>query len=335
MSGSFIRWLLETRGAEPLCSLYRDADFDRAYGRPVTELIAAWERWVDGLDLPAEAQALAAQRFAGKAIFYRTCPLEVARLEQEAGERLAAGEVDAARDLYERVAGFVPDDPDKRLPLLRLAADRGERALAEAAHAAYLAVGGRNAATDAHALVLVSDARWRDGEAAAAARGYVEAAQTPQDEDRWRNTLIKALVAGDPAREPILGPYLLSGGGDDDEAIAYLIDASLDLPGDPVVLYLLARRHALTGRHAEAARLLQTTIAALSGPDPAGAAWRSFARREAWRLLGHARFALGELGSAAGAFDEAARIAVLGGQRDRLLDWAARARWKAARDAGR
>jgi len=330
LSGSFIRWLIETRGPERFQRLYRDADWQAAYGQSVTELVAEWEAWVDAVPVDDVGQALATQRFSGKGIFYRTCPLEVARLEQRAAERLAAGDQDEAVELYEDVVHFVPNDPQKRLPLLRVASLSGDAEAATAIADGYRELEGRNVVVDAYVTELLSDARWRAGDVSAAAAGYRAIAGAPQSEDRWRNVLVKLAVAEDPRREPILGPYLLSGGGVDDEALAYLAGALGDLPEDGLTLYLLARRHALAGHDEEATRLFRTTLGVLPADD--AGAWVPFVRRESWRLLGHALFDLDRLDEAREAFQQVVALAPHGGTQAKYRDWVERTRWKTARD---
>lgn len=332
MSGSFIRWLLETRGAEAFERLYGDADFEAAYETPIGALIAEWETWVDAMTLPEEAEALAAARFSGKAIFHRTCPIEITLLERRAGQLTAAGRREEALAVHRVITGHVPEDARKRLPILALHAAAGDADGARAAHADYLALGGRDETTDARAAELLADALWRSGDRAGAAAGYAALAETPQEEDRWRNVLVKAFVAADPEREPVLGPYLLGGGGPHDDAIAYLIEATADFPGDGLTLYLLGRRYASAGRHEEATRVLAQAIAHLPRGDDAPR-WAPLVTREAWRLRGHGLFDLGALDDARAAFAEVVAASPYEGVRDRYRDWIARASWKAARAA--
>ncbi len=334
MSGSFIRWLIDTRGVVAFKACYAQADFAAAYGAPVEALLTEWEGFVDAAPLPEPALALARDRFSGKAVFFRVCPLEVARLEGQARRLAASGHADQAMAVYEEVVGFVPDAPHKRLPILSLLAGAGRADEAVAAHEGYLALDGRNPVLDARAAELVGDALWRSGRVAEAAALYAAVADTPQPEDRWRNVRVKAAVAADPEREPILGPYLLGGGGAAEQALAYLADATLELGDDPLVVYLMGRRLALEGRHEEAVAALRQALARLEARAAEGASappWLPWVYRETWRLVGHALFDAGRLAEAGEAFEEAARRAPWDGLRDRYLDWAARARWKAAR----
>lgn len=328
LAGSFVRWLLDARGVARFRRCYADADFLAAYGVGVEQLATEWGAFVDAVPLSADAEALARARFSGKAVLYRTCPLEVAQLERDAGRRLAGGDTDGAIALYDRVAGFVPDDPAKRVPAIVLSAGRGDVGETTRRAAEYRALDGRNEVTDARVAELVADATWRAGDAAAAARAYAAVATAPQSEDRRRNVLVKGAVAESPDLEPILGPYLLSGGGGNAEAIDYLIEAFGDLPNQPLVVYLLGRRMAQAGRDVDAARLLERTLTLARGrTDP----WVPSVVRETWALLARARFDAGELTLALPAFEQAAALAAHDGTRDELLDWAARVRWKQAR----
>jgi len=334
LSGSFIRWLIDTHGAEPFLRAYCDADFEAAFGVPLTELLVGWERHVDAVEVPPDAEALARARFSGRAVLLRTCPLEVARMERTAAELVAGGRIDEALAVYHRVVGFVPYDPTKRLPILALHARRGEVADARAAHASYLGLEGRNEVFDARAEELLADAIWRAGDAAEAAARYLRLVDVPQDEDRRRSVMVKASVAASSDAEPILGPYLLDSGGAHDEAIDYLIEAVADLPDDLLATYLLGRRLAQARRDEEASRVLVQTLARLDAAPSESPAWRSWVVRESWRLLAHAHLRLERFEEAHDAFLQAADRSVHDGTRARHQDWAARARWRAER-AGR
>src|SRR5690606_14520895 len=47
-AGSFVRWLVEERGAGAFARVYRDGDFHAAYGTALPALVAEWEAWLDG-----------------------------------------------------------------------------------------------------------------------------------------------------------------------------------------------------------------------------------------------------------------------------------------------
>lgn len=325
LSGSFIRWLMDTQGPARFERVYRDGDFEGVYGVPLPQLVSDWGAFVDALKVPDDAAGLATGRYNTVAVFYRPCGLDVARTESEAAKRSAAGDRDGAREAYEQVVAWIPKDPQKRLPLLSLAVSGNDLATAERIFADYMALTeGRNPVSDAYATELLADVRWRTGDVDAAAKLYASVAGTPSPEDRRRNILVKAWVAADKAHQ-IVGSYLLDG------QLGTLDKVAAALPNDPLVDYLVGRRRALDRKLDEAIPLLEASTRDL--PDDAFAPWVPWVRRETWRLLGQARFDAKRYAEAAAAFETFARLTPYGGDRARYLDWAERARWKMARES--
>ncbi|HRE91358.1 MAG TPA: hypothetical protein PK095_19735, partial [Myxococcota bacterium] len=209
--GSFVRHLEDAHGIESLRDVYADADFERVYGRPVEALVADWERFVDGLEVPDDAAGLATGRFNSVAIQYRPCGLDVARVEQEA-QRLASDTktLNEARERYAKVVAWIPEDAQKRLPLLRLA-QRDGLAAVESAYAAYLAApNNHNMVSDAAAAELLADALTRAGDLDSAREIYLRVAESPQPEDKRRATLVKLALTSDPELATAL-PYVVDG----------------------------------------------------------------------------------------------------------------------------
>ncbi len=338
LSGSFIRYLLDTHGPAPFRALYGDGDFEAAYGRPLPALIAEWEAFIDGVPLPDDALALARERFDVKGIFHRTCPLEIARLEAQASALADAGEYDGAIALHRQIVRFVPKDARKRVPIVELLARRGDADGTQREVAELLALGNVDPVTRAYVRELSGDALWRAGKYLDALKLYQTLAAEPQSEDRLRNVLVKAAVLASGQREPILGPYLLGRGSRD--AVEYLVAAVADLPGDTLALYLLGRRLSSEDVHAEAVRVLRAVIAALDGadggPDRGRDPLDDALRRESLRLMARSLFYVGELEEAERAFLEAAQLSPKDGQRLWYQDWASRAQWlkKRLRTAG-
>jgi tetratricopeptide (TPR) repeat protein len=324
--------LLDTYGPAPFKAAYADADLAGAYGQPLERLVRGWEGFLDGLPLPKGARELARERFDRQGVFMRVCPLEIPRLEAEAGRQAAAGDLEAALATARRVVGFVPGEPRKRIAVVALLAKQGQPDAAAAEAKEVLAMGGAATATRAYVQELVADALWRAGRLDEALAAYRPAVALAQSEDRERTVAVKIAILERREREPILGPYLLGGGAGDD-AIDYLTGALADLPGDPLALYLLGRRLGQRERHAEAAQVLSGAIEGYAGDASEGAA---LVRREAWRLLGQALFFSDQLAAAQRAFTRAAAEAVDAGDRLSQRDWAARAAWVVARrEAGK
>ncbi|MGE3635970.1 MAG: hypothetical protein AB7P00_39045, partial [Sandaracinaceae bacterium] len=78
VSGSFVRWMMDTEGSASVRRLYLYG-WDEALGRPLEEAEADWRRFLaEQVDLPPEARALARARFEAPGIFGQICPHAIA-----------------------------------------------------------------------------------------------------------------------------------------------------------------------------------------------------------------------------------------------------------------
>jgi hypothetical protein len=324
-SGSFMRYLLERHGARPFARAYRDADFETAYEVPLSALSADWEAFLDRVELPRHAEMLAQERFDRPGVLHGMCPLVIPRFEAEAARLLALGQFEAAAEVTRRVVGFWPEHPPKRVLLVDALSRVPDPTRAAQEVEAALQETKPGPAIRARLQELLADARWRSGDLDAAAKGYLALVDEPATQDVRRNLLVKLTVVRDADREPILGPYLLGRG---DDAIAYLLDATVDLPNDPLLTYLLGRRYALEGHPAEAVAALDH---ALEGLDRDTSPPAPMLARESWRLLGSSLLQLGQYPRAEVAFETARLLAEAAGPRETMADWAARARWLGSR----
>ena len=332
LSGSFISWIIDRFGVAKLQHIYRDGDFEGATGQPLDALVVDWEAFLDGLQMPDDAAGLATGRFNTPAIHRRPCGLDVARVEAEAMQRRQANDAAGAREAYEQVVAWIPEDAQKRRPLVELAASTGDLAATREAYWAYLAVpGNRNPVDDATMTELMGDAVARKALAERAAldeayRLYASLRDTPQPEDRRRNTLVRIYLAADPTRAEVLLRYLLTSNK------TLLANAVTALPGEPLVDYLMGRRDYTEGRFAEALPRLQATVTALADVDATGdRAYVPWVRREAAHLVAKSLWALRDYRAAADAFRFVAGLTPYTGDRMRHLDWAERCEWTLAR----
>lgn len=131
-AGSFLRYLGETLGKERLRALYRDGDFERAFGASLPVLAAQYEAFLDSVPLEADAVNQAFGRFSRGSLFDRPCAREVGRLSSEA----AAAEPTRARPLIARCRQLQPDEPSHALAeaqlLRRLSETEAARRLLDA-----------------------------------------------------------------------------------------------------------------------------------------------------------------------------------------------------------
>ena len=296
LSGSFLRWLLDQHGPQPLLALYEEGDFQAVYGQPLGTLVESWERYLDGLDLPPHAVALAEARFRRPGIFHRICGLEIAQLNQDIREASRDGRWREAILLQEEVLSHRPTDIAGHLGLARLLVRVGDHERLERVLSEARGIEGLHAVAEARFRELEADALWRSGRIQEASAVYGLLASAPQSRDRLRNVLVKRDVSQHPELEPVFGPYLL-GGGAPDEATAYLTEAVADLPGQALPLYLLGRRHLQLGHREEGTRVLRHATSLLEGDEGLmgiSADTRDQLRAEARWILGRALILLGE-----------------------------------------
>src|SRR5690606_26066714 len=109
-AGSFIRWLIETHGAESFARAFRSGDFVAAYGAPLADLAAEWEVFLDGRPVSAEARALAETRLRRPSILSQSCARETAALRDDARQARASGDNLRAAELNRRILEVAPHD---------------------------------------------------------------------------------------------------------------------------------------------------------------------------------------------------------------------------------
>jgi hypothetical protein len=85
-AGSFVAWLLEEHGPGVVRAAYATADVAAAAGAPLAALEAEWNRHLDGIEVPPELGALAAERFRDPGLFGMRCARE--RAARVAGREL-------------------------------------------------------------------------------------------------------------------------------------------------------------------------------------------------------------------------------------------------------
>lgn len=321
-AGSFVRFLLERHGHEPVCGLYQDADFVAAYGAPVAELAEEWEAWLDdeeAVPLSEEELQLAKDVFDRPPVFLKVCALEVARYEREAGRAAARRRFDEAARILGVVAGFDPRNAEKRQSY-------GE-ALLRAGSLAAAATMFENVAEDPRASRVLrlraraslADVLWAEGDPGAAAARYQALLDEPLPSDERRLLEVKlAIAAGPPERAAALGELFLA------PLRPTVADARLTVwaethPDDAIAAYLLGRWRLGQGRFEAADAALTRALA--RGPLPDGVG------REALRLLGVARFLAGDLDRAGSPLERALELARWEGERVDIRNWLARLDW--------
>ena len=117
-AGSFVRYLLDTYGAEKLRALYRSGDdFAGVYDKPLSELEHEWRDMIAAITLPTDVIEGTRERFRVKSVFSRPCPHAVAARREAAENAAAFGDRDRAIHLMREVCSDAPEEPAYRLAL--------------------------------------------------------------------------------------------------------------------------------------------------------------------------------------------------------------------------
>jgi hypothetical protein len=315
-AGSLLAFLLERHGSPAVARLYRTADFEAAFGRPLGGLIADWHAFLDGLPRPPGLAAAARARFARPALIAVPCAREVASLEAAAWADAGHGQVAEACARLRRVSALTG-----RAWPLKSAGDLLARSGAlDEAEAAYLeatrAAGDGDPALLAALVAARADLAWRRDEPAAAVAGWLAASASGGERQERRLLEAKLAAIADPDLSGALRPWLL---GTADPAAGL---AALERLDRPLPAYLAARAHLSRGERAVALPML---LRAGSGPLPGLIALETrFLQAEALCLTG-------ETAAGAAGLAELHRDAVGGADRDRAGLGLRRCAFEAAR----
>ena len=325
LMGSFASYLIERYGVERFLAAYPRADFEGAYGRPVGELVAEWEGFVDGQALQDEVLPLAEFYFDRKSIFTKVCARTIAALRDEARDLSARRRLDEALSCYSQIVEFNPESAPYRLQLAAALrdAERLEEALAQVD--AALGVRKLPAVQRARAMRERGDLKWLKGDAEGAAADYRAGLgeALPWGTRRALAARLEAIEGGDGRSRELARSFLL--GRDRERALYDVTSWAWRAPGSGLASYLVGRQ--LWTRHAcaEATPWLERSLEAERAlPDVA-------VRMEALRLLGICRLREGDLDGARGAFEAIAAADVPGGIQVEARDWLERVEWRRGR----
>lgn len=323
VAGSFLRFLIDTRGIERFASLYRENDFVAAYGVTLDALVGEWERFIDQLPLTEAERILAEQRFREPGIFQRACVHATARLEKESLEEIEQGDLELAAERIGRVLRYDPGRVDLLLALARAEArlgrlDRAREIVLRARDARDVTQRAR-----AQAIEALADVEWAAGQRERAAQGYqsVLALHLSEDSDRLQQVRLEALRR--PAEiEGALRRYLT-----EDlplpRAMVLLAELAHGHPQDVILRYLYGKRLSLIDASEEAVREIQASLD-LQLPTPE-------LEREARATLARSLLRAGRFADAAARFDALAESSPSQAGALEAKDWAQRARMQLSR----
>lgn len=329
LAGSFLAYLLETRGTARLKTLYATGSLSEAYpDEGAATVIAAWEGFLKDrtlVPLSEEDLRLARFRYDVPSKFHRVCTLEIAGWERDAQAARAAGDNAEALRLYEKVAAYDAGNPGKRWQVLNALINDGKLDLALDAATGLLEDPAASKILRSRVRGRRADVMWLQGRDSEAAQAYLTLLGEPLDEGTRRRVAVctSAVAWKDRRLSQGVRDYLL---GDDlgtKKAISRLTELGEGELKSGIIPYLTARRLQSAERfeEAEAAYTRAITIGLKS----------IMLRREALKQRGISRFHRGRYKAAVTDFRAALPLVESRGFKAVLDDWIERARWNAGR----
>jgi tetratricopeptide (TPR) repeat protein len=194
-NGSFVRWILDTRGSGAVRTLYRTGDYEAALGMPLEDAEREWRAFLDTVEVPPGAIALAEYRFAQPAIFTQVCPHAIAAIEGELESAEASGDDAAAIAACDAIARI--DEGTPRFAARRIGALARSGELDEAEHALRELEAHEDTIPGAVIVTArdaLADALFTRGELARARALYERSAEVPATDDQARQLEVKLLA---------------------------------------------------------------------------------------------------------------------------------------------
>ena len=268
-NGSFIRWVLDTRGASAVLALYRTGSYEEALGEPLAQAQDEWRAFLQTVPLPPQAVPLARLRFARSAIFSQVCPHAIAAFESTLESDEASGDDHGALEACDGIMSIDPAylniTPHRIGALARLGRLDDARA----------ALHDLEAREDIPAALLTSsrtelaDALLARGDLSEARALYELGTDQPLSDDQARQLEVKLLAIdrGPSVIEPLSEVLLPNGRRLHDGATTLEALSRLeDLGGDGLANYLIARQMIFRQRYDLAGpRLASARAAGLPG----------------------------------------------------------------------
>ncbi len=250
--GSFVRYLIETRGIERFWAAYRWGRIAAAYGSSIETLVNEWEAFLDTVEVSDEALARARYRFSSRGLFGTPCARAKDRLKARADDLFVRSRPRAAAETYHQAAEMAGGDPRLLRAALRawLAADANLEAR-QLAELLLADAGDLGALQRVPIEVMLAAAEYRLGDLASAKQHWEAAASVGVATSDVRRATCLSIAANEPARLSSVIAYLAReprAGAD----LLRLAEAWRDAPTHPVVTYLLARRFQMAERWTKA-----------------------------------------------------------------------------------
>jgi tetratricopeptide (TPR) repeat protein len=324
LSGSFLRYLMDTHGTDKLKTLYATGNLEETYGHSTSDLISSWRGFLSDrsrVPLSDADRKLTTFRYDAPGFFSQVCALETARWAREASVESSEGNFGEALELRQKILASDPNDPFKHFAVLQALISAGK--LKDARQTAVALSTNKKASQVLRTAAKgrLGDIYWLQGEHTKAAITFNEISRAATFDNIGREYDVRVQVLKWPAdaAHDAVRNYLVGPAKTHEDAVSLLEPLST---GRPIVSYLLARRYFGQQEYAKAEQQLLGALK--NGLHP-----RKL-KREALRLAGVARLISNNSDGARALFERALPFYQSRGDINRIRDWIARGRFFAS-----
>lgn len=313
VAGSFVRYLLTQYGPEPLKRAYPSADFEGAYGKPLSELVSEWERFIDALPLSDREKRMAEDQFKTPSIFAKPCAHEIAQLRSRAQQ--ASGEKAVA--IYRDICTHLGDATSARFNLAQALRKAGDDVAFTSEAASLLERQDLTPGQRARLMEMQGQLAWQRGDLESARKAFETVLELDASSESQRLQWVRVWALGRPPEQrDRLRTYLDGDAAAVRDALTFERWMRGDSP-DQTLPYLFGRLLARENVPDLAASTLEAT-----GPHP-------FApiESERLRLIADSHTKLGLYDVAIADYKRYAEAAQTSGERSRAEDAIARLEW--------
>ncbi len=110
LTGSFVRFLVDTHGIEKFIRVFPTGNFEKHYGKALHQLEAEWATFLDSVPLSDSAVVYAKTRLQPGGIFEKHCAHEIAALRHDAWQAYRRRDFATAAKTFEQMLAFEPDN---------------------------------------------------------------------------------------------------------------------------------------------------------------------------------------------------------------------------------
>jgi tetratricopeptide (TPR) repeat protein len=314
VAGSFVRYLLAQYGPAPLKAAYPAADFAGAYGKPLPELVAEWEAFVDALPLADRERRMAEDQFKTPSIFAKPCAHEIAQLRARAAK--ASG--DKAIAIYRDICTHLGDSTSSRFDLAQALRRAGDDVSFTSEATSLLELQDLTPGQRAILDEMQGPLAWQRGDVASARKAFETVLELDGASDSQRLQWVRIWALGRPQEQSErLRTYLDGDIVPVRDALTFERWMRTDT-GDPTMAYLFGRLMARESVYDIAAAALEPVVAHPFLPIES----------ERLRLIAESHARLGQHEAAIADYKRYMESAQTSGERARAEDALGRLEWQ-------